>query len=124
MQKSLLFLFAAAPLVWACGGSVPAPTQRLADAQSAERSARELGAEEQPRAQLSLKLAQDQIAEAQTAMEAGDNARADSLLMRAHADATLAISQAREKGAKADHLDAVQEADAQKVTNARQGAVK
>lgn len=124
MQKSLLFLFAAASLVWACGGSVPAPTQRLADAQSAERSARELGAEEQPQAQLSLKLAQDQITEAQKAMEEGDNARADSLLIRAHADATLAISQAREKGAKADRLEAIQDADAQKVTNARQGAVK
>jgi hypothetical protein len=124
MHKSLFLLFAGAPLLWACGGSIPAPTQQLADAQSAERSARELGAEDQPQAQLSLKLAQDQIAEALQAMEEEDNERAESLLIRAQADATLAMSQAREKGASADRQEAIEDADAQKVTNARQGAAK
>jgi hypothetical protein len=81
---SLLFL---TPLAWACGGSFPPPSQRLADAQSAERSARELGANDEPEAQLSLRLAQEKIAKAQKAMTKGENEQADGLLMRAKADA-------------------------------------
>jgi hypothetical protein len=124
MYKPLFLLFTVAPLAWACGGSFPAPTDRLADAQSAERSARELGAEDQPQAQLSLKLAQDQITEAEKAMEAGENERADSLLVRALADATLAISLARETDARSDQQEAVDDSDQQKLTNTRQGAVE
>lgn len=112
-----------APLLLACGGSFPPPTQRLADAQSAERSAKELGAESVPAAQLSLKLSQDQIALAEKAMAEKDNERADSLLIRAQADAELAIVQAREKGAKVDHQDAVEDSAAQEATNVGQGAV-
>jgi hypothetical protein len=96
----------------------------MADAQSAERSARELGANGEPAAKLSLKLAQDQIAEAQKAMTDGENKRADSLLLRAKADAELSIAQAREKGAKVEGQKAVEDSAAQKATNVGQGAVK
>ena len=41
MQNSTLLFLITAPLFGACA-SFPAPTQRLADAQSAERSAREV----------------------------------------------------------------------------------
>ena len=124
MHKSIVSLVIAAPLVWGCVASFPPPTQRLADAQSAERSARELGANSEPAAQLSLKLAQDQIALAQKAMTDGDNRRADSLLVRARADAELAIAQAREKGASIAGQKAIDDATAQKATNIGQGAVK
>jgi len=118
-------VMAAAPLVWgACGGSIPPPTQRLADAQSAERSARELGAERVPAAQLSLKLAQEQIADAKTAMANEENKRAESLLIRAKADAELALAQTRETGAKVQGQKAVEESAEQKATNVGQGAVK
>jgi hypothetical protein len=96
----------------------------MADAQSAERSARELGANSEPAAQLSLKLAQEQIALAHKAMTDGDNLRADSLLVRAKADAELAVAQAREKSAKTDAQKAVDDSLAQKATNIGQGAVK
>jgi len=124
MNKSIFSLVIVAPLVWACGASFPPPTQRMADAQSAERSAIELGANNEPGAQLSLRLAQEQIAQAKKAMNDGDNQRAESLLIRARADAELAVVQAREKGAKTEVQKAVDDSAAQKATNVGQGAVK
>lgn len=125
MHKLMISLMMGASLTWgACGASFPAPTQRMADAQSAERSARELGANDVPRAQLSLKLAQDQIAQAKLAMNDEENERADSLLIRAKADAELAIAQARERGAKVEGQEAVDKSAAQKELNVGQGAVK
>lgn len=124
MNKLVISLVIAAPFVSACGGSLPPPTQRMADAQSAERSARELGANGVPDAALSLTLAQEQIAEGKKAMEKGDNERADGLLRRAKADAELALAKARENGAKIGSQEAVQDSAAQKTTNDVQGAVK
>jgi hypothetical protein len=89
-----------------------------------ERSAREVGADDVPAAQLSLKNVQDQISLAQKAMAAGENQQADGLLIRAQADGELALAQAREKMASADHKEAVQDAVDQKTTNVVQGAVK
>ena len=103
---------------------MPPPTQRLADAQSAERSARELGASGVPAAQLSLKLSQDQITQAKKAMADDDNERADTLLIRAKADAELALAQAREKVAAIGQQEAVKDSVAQSETNVAQGAVK
>jgi len=124
VYRSIVSLVISAGLLGACGASIPPPTQRLAEAQSAERSARELGANSEPGAQLSLKLADEQIAQAQKAISDGDNKRAESLLVRAKADAELAVAQSREKGAKADVQTAVDNSAAQKTTNVDQGAVK
>jgi hypothetical protein len=124
MNSILSVLMITAPLVGACAATLPPPTQRLADAQSSERSAREVGADKVPAAQLSLKLANDQIAQAQKAMADGDNVRADMLLVRAKADSELALAQARENGAVAEHKEAIADSAEQKTTNAVQGAVK
>jgi hypothetical protein len=125
MYKSIIAIMLASPFVWgACGASVPPPTQRMADAESAERSARELGANDEPAAQLSLKLAQEQIGQAKTAMADDENAKAESLLVRAKADAELAIAQAREKSARLAKQDAVKDSATQQTTNASQGATK
>ena len=124
MQNPILLLLVTVPLVGACAGSFPPPTQRLADAQSAERSAREVGANDAPAAQLSLKLAQDQIGQAQKAMVNGDNEQADSLLIRAKMDGELALAQAREKTARVGHQEAAADSAEQKTTNAVQGAIK
>jgi hypothetical protein len=124
MHHGILSVVVLAPLMAACGASIPPPTQRMADAKSAERSAIELGAPAEPEAKLSLKLAQDQIAMAEKAIADGDNKRADSLLVRAKADAELAVVRAREKAAKADGQKAVDDSAAQKATNVGQGAVK
>ena len=124
-KPTLSILVTAAPLVWGgCAGSIPPPTQRMADAQAAERSAKELGANRVPAAQLSLKLAQEQIAEAKKAMADDENKRADSLLIRAKADAELALAQTREQGAKVGVEEAVEDSAEQKATNIGQGAVK
>lgn len=124
MKKSTVSIVLAAPFLWACGASFPPPTQRMADARAAERSAEELGALQEPGAKLSLKLAQDQIAQAEKAMVDGENERADSLLIRAKADAELAVVQAREKSANVDGKKAVEDSAAQKATNVGQGATK
>jgi hypothetical protein len=125
MYKSILPIMIASPFVWgACGASMPPPTQRMADAESAERSAREVGANNEPAAQLSLKLAQEQIAQAKSAMADDENERADSLLIRAKVDAELAIAQAREKNARIAGREAVTDSAEQKATNVGQGAVK
>ncbi len=124
MYRSNLSLVILTPLFAACGSSLPPPTQRLADAQSAQRSARELGANSEPGAQLSLKLAEEQTALAQRAMADGNNERADSLLIRAKADAELAVVQAREKGANAAVQTAIDNSATQKTMNIEQGAVR
>lgn len=125
MNYSIIPLAIAASLCWAaCGGSIPPPTQRLADAEAAERSAGELGAANEPAAKLSLQLAQEQISQAKLAMADGDNQQADRLLIRAKADAELAVAQSRETGAKAEHVEAVEDSAAQKEMNVGQGAVK
>ena len=98
MKKSFL-LVAIPAFAWGCGGTFPEPTQRMADAESAVRSARELGAATKTEAQLNLKLADDQIATAKMAIRNGDNERADLLLVRAKADAELSLALAREHDA-------------------------
>lgn len=108
----------------ACGASFPAPTQRLADAESAQRSAQELGAAAQPAAQLHLKLADEQVARAKKEMTDGDNKAADSLLIRAKADSELALALAREQNAIVETQKAVEKSTTTATVNASQGAVK
>jgi Domain of unknown function (DUF4398) len=125
MSKFIVSSIFASSFVWgACVATVPPPTQRMADAESAERSAREVGAADEPAARLSLKLAQEQIGQAKAAMANDENAKADSLLVRAKADAELAIAQAREKSAHLAKQEAVTDSAAQKTTNVNQGAVQ
>jgi hypothetical protein len=124
MYRSILSLAITMPLLSACGASVPPPTERMANAESAERSAKELGANDVPAAALSLTLAHEQIASAKKAMDDGDNAAANGLLLRARADAELAIAEAREKGAKVEGQTAVDASAAQKATNVDEGAGK
>ena len=57
-------------------------------------------------------------------MADGDNNRADSLLIRAKADAELAVVLAREKGANAAVQTAIDNSATQKTMNIEQGAVK
>lgn len=85
-----------------CGSSLPPPSDRLASAEAASRSARELGADKEPKAQLHLKLASEQIEEAKKLMADGDNKRADMVLQRANADAELAVWLAKESTAKGE----------------------
>ncbi len=122
IQSSLVVISALS--VVACGATFPAPTQRLADAESAQRSAQELGAASQPAAQLHLKLADEQMTRAKREMADGDNKDADSMLIRAKADSELALALAREQNARSDAQKAVDTSTTTATTNASQGAVK
>ncbi len=109
-MRTVLLIIAPALLIAGagCAASFPPPTQRMADAESAERSAREVGADTDPAARLEVKLADEQIAQAKTVLAAGDNRRADFLLQRARADAELGLALAREQNANAETQKAVE----------------
>jgi hypothetical protein len=107
-----------------CAGSYPPPTQQMADVQAANRSATELGAQNNPKAQLHLKLAEEQMNQAKAAMEKDDNKSADGLLMRAKADAELAVALTRQDNATNEANKAIDQSNAQRSTNAEQGAAR
>ena len=88
-------------MVAACG-SYAVPNDRMASAEAALRAAQELNAQSSPQAALHLKLAQEEIADAKRLMASGDNERADYVLIRAKADAELALAQAKEAQARAE----------------------
>jgi hypothetical protein len=111
-------------LLVGCASTFPAPTQHLADAESAQRSARELGAANQPTAQLHLKLADEQMVLAKKEIANGDNRSADFMLGRAKADSELALALARELNASVEVKRAVDTSETTATTNAMQGAVK
>ncbi len=92
----------------ACGSSIPPPSDKLASAEAAARSARELGAEKEPKAALHLKLATEQIDQAKTLMKDNDNQRADLVLQRASADAELSVMLAKENNAKNEAFNALE----------------
>jgi len=120
-MRTLIILLLAAPLSSGCAASFPPPAQRMADAESALRSAREVGADAQPAARLEAKLAEEQIAQAKTLVASGDNKRADFVLMRARADAELALALAREQSALVETQKAVEQSGATLTANT-QGA--
>lgn len=98
MKSLALSLIVGLTLV-GCGSSMPPPTDRLANAEAAARSARELGAERTPNAALHLKLADEQIGQARTLMKDDEHKKADRVLQRAQSDAELAVMLAKEQSA-------------------------
>jgi hypothetical protein len=124
MHTSIIVTLAASWLAIGCAASMPVPTQQLADAEAAERSAAELGAANHPEAKLHLTLAHEQLTLADAAINSGDNVRADALVRRAKADAELAIALTREQSAKTGAQEAAAQSNAQQKTNQNQGAVQ
>ncbi len=127
MRNLIILSTATSALMLACGASHPPPTQQMADAEAATRSASELGAGAEPRAQLHLKLAEEQMAQAKSAMENDENESAERLLLRAKSDAELAVAlmhehDAKQTSARADQQSDNQKSDNQRSTNASQGA--
>lgn len=122
MKHFIVPFIATSSLVLGCGASQPAPTQQMADVQSATRSATELGATSEPKAQLHLKLAEEQMAQAKRAMDKEDNANAERLLVRAKADAELAVALMHEHDAQQTAIKADDQSDSQRSTNANEGA--
>jgi hypothetical protein len=118
VKKILMSMMGTALVVSGCGASFPVPTQKLADAESANRSARELGADKMTAAQLNLKMSDEEIEAAKVQMKTGDNQRAEYILLRAKADAELALALSRETDAKVETVKAVD------TSNAKQNETK
>jgi Domain of unknown function (DUF4398) len=89
-------------LGFGCGAST-LPTDQLASTEASVRAAQELGATNVPNAELHLRLANEQLAEARKRASNGDDKEATRLLQRARADAELAVSLAREEQARKDY---------------------
>ena len=122
MQKTFISVVAVAVFAAGCGASFPVPAQKLADAESANRSARELGADKKTAAQLNLQMSDEEIKAAKDQIKAGENRRAEYTLMRAKVDAELALSLARETDAKIETVKAIDTSNAS--TNAKANAPK
>lgn len=88
------------PLLAVGCASYPPPTDHLASAIAATRGAQVAGAQQVPRAALSLKLAEEEVTQARRMVENGDNKRADFMTLRAYNDAQLALTLAREEEAR------------------------
>lgn len=78
----------------ACAGA-PKPVDQMVDTQAAVRAAEEMGAEREPKAELHMKLAQEELQHARELTQNGDNEEASHVLSRAKADAELALAYAR-----------------------------
>jgi outer membrane PBP1 activator LpoA protein len=114
MKNIVLSMIALAGLTAACGSSYPQPTERLAQSEAAIRSAKELGAQNDPQASLHVKLADDQMNTAKHLIKDGENKRADLVLQRAQSDAELAVMITRERAAKTQAQTARETLDTQK----------
>ena len=83
----------------ACGSSTVAPHDTLAASEGTIRAAEEVGAKDVPTAALHVQLAKEETDKARIMMKAGNNDRAKFMLMRAQADAELAITLSKEDAA-------------------------
>lgn len=85
-------LLASSALATACAASLPPPKERLATAEAEIGAAEKTGAERVPKAKELLTRVRAQVSRAKIAMRDGKNAEADQLLVRAEADAELAVA--------------------------------
>jgi hypothetical protein len=83
-----------------CGGS-EVPTKQWADTEASIRAARELGAEDTPKAALQLKIAQDGVQRAQKLNEDGEGEQARAALQEAQLDAELCCSRSKRRSKRA-----------------------
>lgn len=93
-------------LLSACGGSAPVPDAQRTETLSAIRAAEEVGAPTVPQAALHMKMARDQIATAEALIRDDENEQATLILLRAQADAELALELAREHQMRQEAADA------------------
>jgi outer membrane murein-binding lipoprotein Lpp len=109
VSKIGIIMFAAAVVATAivAGCATSAPLQTEAST-SGIRAAQEVGAAEVPRASLHLQLAKEELAHAEKLAENDEQEMAKSMLMRAEADAELAVALSREDAEKAECLAAME----------------
>ena len=103
----ILALAAAVSAAAITAGCANAPLKTEAST-SGIRAAEEVGAADVPRAALHLQLAKEELAVAEQLSAKGESARAQSMLLRAEADAELAVALSREDAEKTEATDAVE----------------
>jgi hypothetical protein len=101
MVGSLLFVIAAA-------GCASHPALRTESSTSAIRAAEEVGASDVPRAALHLQLAKEELDRAKSLADRGERDEAASQLLRAEADAELAVVLSREQAEKSEAAQAME----------------
>lgn len=99
-----------ASLATGCGGS-EVPAKQLADTEAGIRAARELGAEDTPKAALQLKIAQDGLQRAQKLSADGEGEQAATVLQEAELDAELAVLLAKQEKIEASASQAKRRAE-------------
>jgi len=100
MNNMLASIGALALLMGGCAHDPP--TQQLQSSSAAVRAAEEVGAQKEPKAALHLQLAKEQTERAQKMLKDGNREDAEMLLVRAEADANLAVALARTTQETAD----------------------
>lgn len=105
-------LVAASALVAAtgCATTTPVPAGQLARTEATLRDAAEIDANADPQAAVHLRLANEQVAQARGLMKDGQNRNAHLVLLRAEADAEVALNLARERLAVTDALNTIEAA--------------
>jgi hypothetical protein len=88
------------------------PNGKVASSEAAIRAAQESGSRNVPQAALHLKLAEEQLQSAKALIRDNENKRAEYVLMRAQADAELAIALSHAAVSSAQAGTAVDEARA------------
>ncbi len=111
-----LFALGALGVLAGCA-SAPISNERLSATEAPMRAAEEMGAAKVPEAALELKLAHEQTEQAKQMMKNGEKDKADMLLLRAQADAELALALAKEAPLVADAKGASDEVKALQLRN-------
>ena len=106
MRKTTLGAIACLGLLGCGGGAMP--SAQMTESKAAIRAADELGAERYPDAALHLRMARDQVEEAERFIADREFQAARRSLERAEADAELAIELARAEMTKQQARDAYQ----------------
>lgn len=105
LSLQMIGLGLAAASAVACGGAA-VPQEALSAAQASAKGAEVGGANEDPKAQLHLKLANEQIEKAKKLIADGDNEEAARVIDRAQADADLALALAQQAASLKDAKNA------------------
>jgi len=95
----------AAAIIAGCASSTPLRTEAST---SGIRAAEEVGAAKVPRASLHLQMAKEELDLAKGLAIKGEQEKADSMLLRAEADAELAVALSREDAEKSEARAAVE----------------
>ncbi len=106
-------------VVTGCASTSNAPNERAESSSAAIRAAEEVGAKHDAQAALHLQLAKEQFEHSRKLKDPDDKAQADRLLMRAQADAELAVALARGETEKAEAAAALNQVQQLKQSSAQ-----